>query len=229
MKIKELSKEHKPREKALLNGFENLSNDELLAIILECGTKELNVVEVSEKLYEKCHGFMGIFNADISYLSSFKGIGKIKAIKLKALGEMLKRTYKENLTKINKPKALDLFKIYEVNIASLEKETLILLLYNRHGQFLGERNIFVGTTDSLLISHHEILKVLLRNGAYSFYLLHNHPSGNPLPSKGEISDTLKLKKEAFELNLHLLDHVILTKTSYFSFKENNLFKASESM
>lgn len=223
MKIRDLDKNLRPREKAMLKGLDTLGDDELLSLILRTGANGKNVVEIARVLLENCHGFYGLFRSSIAYLSSFDGIGKTKAIEILALGEIARRIAKESLPKLKKPTCEELFGTFAPSMALLEKETVILLLYDRRGNFQGERRISSGTEDSVLVSHMEILRELLRSNAHYFYLLHNHPSGDPLPSKGEVSDTIRLKEEANELSLYLIDHIIMAKDCYFSFASNNLF------
>lgn len=224
MQIKKIEKERRPREKAIEKGIESLSDEELLALILTSGVPGKNVVEISRHLLEGAGGFFGLFKCDKRTLSSFEGVSKVKALEIMALGEISRRSYRELLPRLVKPEAEDLFKIYAPSFALLEQETMILLLYDKRGRFNGERRLYAGTSDSLVVSHLEILKELLRGGAYYFYLLHNHPSGDPLPSQGEVEDTLRLKEEAEELSLHLLDHVVIAGNRYFSFANNSLFR-----
>lgn len=224
MQIKEIEKEQRPREKALSKGIDSLSDEELLALILTSGVPGKNVVEVSRQLLEKAGGFFGLFKCDKKTLSSFSGVSEVKALEVMALGEISRRAYRELLPRLAKPKAEDLFKIYAPSFATLSKETLILLLYDKRGRFSGERRLYLGTSDSLCVSHLEILKELLRGDAYYFYVLHNHPSGDPIPSQGEVEDTLRLKEEAEELSLHMLDHVVVAGDRFFSFTGNSLFR-----
>ncbi len=223
MKIQEIDKNVRPREKAQLKGFDGLSDEELLAIILGKGVKEKNAIEVARSLLDCCRGFTGLFKSDMAHLCSFLGIGKVKAIELLAIAEITRRAAKETLPSLKRPTSEEIFKAYAPSVALLEKETVVLLLFDRSGSYQGERSISIGTEDSVTFSHLEILRTLLRSNAHYFYLLHNHPSGDPLPSKGEVSDTLRLKEEAEELFLYLIDHIIISKNRYFSFSSNQLF------
>ncbi len=223
MRIQELSIHQRPREKALALGCERLSDEELLALFIRKGVKEANALEIAHSLLSAHHGFSGIFQSGVVSLTTFLGIGKTKAIELLAIGEIVKRVMKEPLPSLAKPTAFDLWKAYAPSLGNLQKETLILLLYGRRGEYQGERQISLGTEDTLLISHKLILRELLQAGAYSFLVLHNHPSGDPLPSKGEITDTIHLKEEAEELSLFLTDHIIICRNRYFSFFLHGLF------
>ncbi len=223
MKIQEIDKNVRPREKAQSKGLDSLSDEELLALILGKGVKAKNAIEIARSLLDCSRGFVGLFKSDIPHLCSFLGIGKVKALELLAIGEIARRAAKESLPSLKRPTCEEIFKAYAPSVALLEKETVILLLFDRSGAYQGERSISIGTEDSVTFSHLEILRTLLRANAHYFYLLHNHPSGDPLPSKGEVADTLHLKEEAEELFLYLIDHIIISKDCYFSFAANQLF------
>ncbi len=228
MKIKELSIHQRPREKARAFGLEKLSDEDLLALFIQKGVKGVNALEIAHSLLSTFRGFSGIFQSGVSSLSLFPGIGGTKAIELLALGEIAKRAAKEALPSISKPSAATLWNTYAPSLGNMGKESLLLLLYGKRGDYQGERLLSLGTEDSLLVSHKLILRELLQTNAYSFCLLHNHPSGDPLPSKGEITDTLHLKQEAEELSLFLLDHIIICKNRYFSFASHDLLSQERS-
>ncbi len=222
MIVKEIDKHLRPREKAKQKGLFSLSDSELLALILGNGIHGKNVIEVSETLLERSGGFKGLFRRDENNLVCFDGISDVKALTILALGEIHRRASRELLPTIKLPSAETLFKIFQPSLEALSKETLIILCYDKKGAFLSERRLYAGTASSLLISHTEIFRELLTKSAYSYYLIHNHPSGEPLPSSGEISDTLILKNEGEELSLRLNDHIIISESGYFSFRENCL-------
>lgn len=224
MRIKELAENLRPREKALLGGIDSLSDEELLALLIGKGVKGANALDIASSLLRSYSGLSPLFSSDVSSLSSFSGISKIKALELLAVGELSKRMSKEKLFLLDDISAEKIHDSYRFSLGNENKERLFLLCYDRRKSYRGEREIASGGEDSLLFSSKLILRELLRAEASSFILLHNHPSGNPLPSSGEVGDTLILKKEGERFSLRMIDHIIIAKDLYFSFRENGLLE-----
>lgn len=221
MIIKELNKEDKPREKLMLNGAKHLTNSELISLILSKGTKNLNILELSQKLI-KDFSLSKLKEIEFEELIQIKGIGESKACQLIGAIELGKRisTHEEKYNKtINSPK-----KAFQElrNSFSEDQESLIALFLNSRNQLICKKTIFVGTINKQIVSPREIIKHAIATKAVNIILAHNHPSGNLTPSNADIKTTDKIQRSLnlFELNLN--DHIILTSNNFFSMKENFL-------
>ncbi len=221
MIIKDLENEDKPREKLALKGVKNLTNSELLALILSKGNKSVNIFELSQIILKK-FPLNKLKEIEIEELTSIKGIGTSKACQLIGAIELGKRisNYSENLSQIiNSPKKA----FQELRNDFLEdQESLITLFLNSRNQLISKKTIFIGTINKQIVSPREIVKHAISVKAINIIIAHNHPSGNLNPSNSDIKTTDKIQRslKLFELNLN--DHIIMTQNNYFSMKENFL-------
>lgn len=219
MRLKDISPENRPLERLKAFGEVVLSNSELLAIILKTGTKENNVLDISNQILSK-YSFQDLENISLTELSSIKGIGPVKSCQIKAIIELYKRIsskkVKENF-KIYSPKTA--YDILKVDIENKEKEILIAL-YLKGNILVSKKILTIGTDNQTLVSEKEIIKQALRENAQGIILAHNHPSGECLPSREDRVATEKIKYICKKLDINLLDHLIITSEKYYSFKEN---------
>ena len=221
MKIKALNKEERPREKALTYGIESLNNRELLALLLRTGYKGCSALDVADSLLSNFSSLKNVLNASAFELSQIRGISKVKALEIISIGELSKRAEKEEKTRLADPK--DVFLRYGSVLSSSEGEKIILISLNRNKQIIREHVVSLNNESFTSISIQNSLSLVLKDMAIGFILIHNHPSGLPLPSKQDITFTGKLKMSADSLGLRFFDHIILSKNSYFSFSEEGLF------
>ena len=221
MKIKALSKEERPREKALTYGIESLNNRELLALLLRTGYKGCSALDVADSLLSNFSSLKNVLNASAFELSQIRGISKVKALEIISIGELSKRAEKEEKTRLADPK--DVFLRYGSVLSSNEGEKIILISLNRNKQIIREHVVSLNNESFTSISIQNSLSLVLKDMAIGFILIHNHPSGLPLPSKQDITFTDKLRMSADSLGLRFFDHIILSKNSYFSFSEEGLF------
>jgi len=219
MRIKDISAENRPRERLESKGAVALSDAELLAIILKVGNREENVIDMSNRLLSN-YGIDKLASCSLKQLQSIKGIGKAKACQILALFEINKR---HSLSKQNgKPikSAKDVFEYCSPKLSNMDKECFMVLHLNSKNKIIKDEIISVGTLNSSLIHPREVFKSAIKESANAVILVHNHPSGDTDPSKEDEEITERLSDVGELLNIKVLDHVIIGKNDYHSFKEN---------
>ena len=224
MTIKELPQSERPYEKLELYGEKSLSNAELLAIIIKTGTKEYTSVDIAReilKLNEMYDETSLSFLRDLSIeeITKIKGMGRIKAIQLKAICELANRMNKPSnykKTQIKEPN--DIVKIL-MNERQYEKREIakIVLLDNKNN-ILKIKDIAIGGNNFVNIGMKDILSEAVKINAPKIILVHNHPSGNSTPSKQDIEVTKKLELVVKLLGIKLIDHIVIGKGEYTSIK-----------
>jgi len=215
------SMQEMPYEKFLRFGEQSLTEAELLAIILRTGTKDVSAVELGRQVLEVSGGLSGLYHTRLSDLTDLKGIGEVKAVKIKCIAELSRRMAKECAGKelvFNNPPTVAAYYMEELRHEKREKVLLVLL--DSKGHVLKEVILSVGTVNASLISSREIFIEVLKAEAVSMILLHNHPSGNPMPSEEDKAITSLIMKGAKLLDVALIDHIIIGDNQYFSFQEN---------
>ena len=223
IKIKELPSEERPREKALTYGIDSLNNRELLAILLRTGYKGYSALDIADELLKRFISINGILNASTAELSAIKGISKSKSLELLAIGELSKRAREQPLKRFSNPK--EIYSFYRKRWESSKSEEIILLSVNRTKSLIAEHILSFNNQSFSSLSIGQTLSTALKDGAYAFVLIHNHPSGFPLPSSEDIEFSYQLNESAQKLGLIFLDHIIVGNDSYFSFSEEKLFKS----
>ena len=222
MTLKELNKEEKPRERLLKYGVNNLTNEELVSIILRCGTKNISVKEVSTKVLNYFNNIKNLRNANINNLVQIKGIGKVKAITLLASLELGKRVYYEEHKEKYKIKSTkDVFNLLKNEVKYEKKEKFYVILLDSKNNVISYKCLFIGTINRSAVHPREIYKYAIDNLAVSIIVAHNHPSGDPLPSKEDENITNSLNTLGEVIGIKLLDHVIIGEEKYYSFYETN--------
>ena len=214
----------KPRERLYNYGSENLSNEELLSIILKTGTKKMSVKELSLKLLETIGDVNKLKDVGINTLMNIDGIGKVKAIEIKAALELGKRVYMNNdkLDKISFNSASTIYN-YFVNILLDKKQEYFYVVYvDTKGNYIDKKCLFVGTINSSIVHPREVFKEAYLLSANGIVCVHNHPSGDSTPSKEDKLLTKKLKEISIIHGINLIDHIIVGNGNYFSFYENNM-------
>ena len=224
--MKEMLKEERPYEKCLQNGASSLSDAELLAVILRSGIKGKNSLELARTLLQSDSGEDGLLNIhqlSLDKLKSIKGIGTVKAVQILCLSELAKRLSKakarEKLTFTFPSSIAD---YYMEEMRHQKQEHMKLLMLNTKSQLIGETNISKGTVNAALVSPRELFIEALDKEAVSIILLHNHPSGDPAPSKADILLTKRVKDAGALIGVELLDHIIIGNNCYMSFAEEKL-------
>ena len=225
IKIKELPMAERPYEKLELYGEKSLSNAELLAIIIKSGTKELTSVEIANQILNlnkaQNKGDLDFLRElSIEELTGLKGIGRVKAIQIKAICELSSRMNKpSNYRKIQIKKPEDAVELLMNDLRYEKKEIVKVILINNKNIVLKILEVAIGTGNSSNINIRYILSETVKANAPKIILAHNHPSGDPTPSMKDIEATNKLKKAAELLNIELLDHIVIGNMYYESIME----------
>ncbi|WMJ81035.1 DNA repair protein RadC [Clostridium sp. MB40-C1] len=220
IKINDLPKNERPRERLLRYGAEVLSNSELLAIILRTGTLKENAINLSSRILRESKGLNGILNMSSKEFMKINGVGEAKAAQLLAIGELVKRfnTFKsgENY-KIKKPS--DAANMVMYDMCSLKKEHLRIIMLNTKNIVIAVRDISVGSINSSIVHPREVFGEAIKRSSASIIICHNHPSGDPTPSNEDIKVTQRLNECSKLLGIDLLDHLIIGNGVYISLKE----------
>ncbi len=219
MKLKDLPRVDRPREKLEKYGPERLSDSELLAILLGTGVKGLNVVELSNRLLKK-FGAAGLAKASVAELKETFGLGSAKACEIAASFELSKRLLKGK-------KAVLILSPKEVwgelkDIRGNKKEHFIVFFLDTRNQEIKREVVSVGILNENLVHPREVFEPAIQCSAAQIIVAHNHPSGDTDPSEEDIAVTSKLKEAGRILGIEILDHIIVSQSGYLSFKEKKL-------
>lgn len=220
--FKSIPDSDKPRERLYNIGSENLSNEELISIILKTGTKGMNVKEVSLKLLEVVGDISKLKEIGINSLMKIDGIGKVKAIELKAAIELGRRIYLEN-DQIERKKLNNAYLVYDYfkDLLIHKKQEYFYCVYvDTKSYFIDKKCLFIGTINNSVIHPREIFKEAYLLSANGIICVHNHPSGDSTPSKEDILVTRKLKEIGIIHGIKIIDHVIIGRDNYYSFMED---------
>jgi len=208
--LAEMPEDERPRERLLKYGATALTNTELLAILLNTGTKGQTVTTIAERILRENGGFIGLMRLDANELASLHGIGPAKATKLKAAMEIANRVISARQEdKIRLTSASDVFNLVGLEMAMLEEEQFRVILLNTRSEFIAMKTLYQGSTNAIPIRIAEVLREAVRANAMSMLIVHNHPSGDPTPSAADLSLTLDIEAGCNLLGIHLADHVII--------------------
>jgi DNA repair protein RadC len=211
-------------------GSENLTNSELLAIVIRAGTKDRNCLDISREILISNKDIENV--SDLEYLSSmslnnlkkFKGIGRVKSIQIKAVLELSKRISKTNInnkTKVSSPN--DIFNFVNESYIGKKQEVVKTILLDNSNKVISIITNGIGKTSSVQIGIKEIFSEAIKQMASGIVLVHNHPSGNMIPSESDIKFTKNISEYGDTFEIKLLDHVIIGKNEYISLKEKGYF------
>jgi DNA repair protein RadC len=224
MNLMEVPPEERPRERLARCGVEALSLTELLAILLCTGTKKKPVLDLAHELLARFRTLQGLLDASIAELMTIPGIGEAKAIQLKAaFGIALKNNPSQRpLDKITSREAYALVKD---ELSTQKQEVVMVILKDIRGRLIGQEKIGIGTLSEVLIHPREIFFPVVRHKAYSFIVVHNHPSGDPTPSQPDLEITRSLIRSSKTMGIALDDHLIIGRTSFYSFRDSGLLSS----
>lgn len=218
MKVKEMPPSFQPRERMLKFGVENLSDIDLLSIILRTGTKDFNVKEVASSIITSVGGLNNLSDVGIRELSKIKGVGNIKAITILSAIELGKRVINKeieiNMVLSTSSSIHEAFKSYFLNI---NQEKVLAIFLDAKKRLISYKFIFIGTLDRSIIHPREIFNEAIKEHASSLVIMHNHPSNDLSPSKEDISVTNKIKECGDIIGIPLVDHLITNGREYYSF------------
>ena len=209
-----------PREKALSQGFNSLSDSELLAIILRSGYKGCSAIKMAEDILCEVGGLSGLMKLSMSEIMDLKGIKMAKAAELLASMELVRRlNYQQVLDcdVISHPKHL--IDWLKKTIGLLQQEYLIAVFLDVKNHVIGYKEVFKGSIDNVNIQARDIFAQALKTGAARIIIAHNHPSQSVLPSNADDEVTMSLYQASLLMNIPLMDHIIVSYDNYFSYKE----------
>lgn len=222
VRIKDLPISERPRERMLSSGINNLSNEELLAIILKTGNKNESSKVLASNILKTLKNINDLNNMSVKELMKIKGIGIAKATELLASIELGKRVNSSNFIlsdmKFNNPSII--FEYYKDKFYSFKQEMFYAIYLDASKKIIEDRFLFQGTVNQSIIHPRDIFKYACLLDASGIICVHNHPSGNIIPSKEDINITNKLKEIGYLFNIPILDHIIIGKDKYYSFYEN---------
>jgi len=225
-RIHEWPEEERPREMLLKKGPENLSQAQLLAIILRTGSEGKSALELAMDVLSHFGELSEIASASIYELCKIKGIGYAKAIQIKAAIEIGKRAMGRPLRNNKRIKnSKDVYEIclhYLPHFKGLKKEVFRVLMLDSKNRIFAESVISQGSLTSSIVHPREVFTPAIRNSAASVIFLHNHPSGDPAPSPDDIEITRRLVKAGEIIGIKVLDHIIIGDEGYVSFADNRL-------
>ncbi len=223
LRIMDLPENERPRERLLRYGTQSMSNAELLSIILRCGNKRENVLNLSSRIIKETGGLNGLLKSTVEDLMNLNGIGEAKAAQLMAVLELSKRfkSYKDGENyKISKPK--DAAELVMEEMKNFKQEHLKVIMLNTKNVVTFIKDVSVGSLNSSIVHPREVFCDAIRKNSAFIIVCHNHPSGDPQPSNEDINVTNRLKECGKLLGIELLDHLIIGKGKYISLKEKGI-------
>ncbi len=226
--MKELSDEERPYEKCMALGSSALSDAELLSVILRTGARGMTVIELSKNILAAAcgeEGILGLHRLTIPDLMGIRGVGKVKAMQIQCILELSRRLAKKRAGEtlhFHKPSTIAAY--FMEDFRHSDQEQMILMMLNTKNRLLGEQIISKGTANASMISPREIFLQALHYHAVFVVLVHNHPSGDPAPSRDDIAFTRRVQEAGHLLGIELLDHIIIGDRKYMSFRESCLLE-----
>ena len=211
----------RPYEKLEMYGEKVLSNSELLAIIIESGTKEETSIQLAQRVISLGNSFIGnklraLQDLSLEELKKIKGIGRVKAIRLKAAFEIARRLAQPIENEIFVRSSEDVAKLFMEELRFEKREIVKIIILNTKNKILRIQDISLGGTNSAIVEPKDILSEPIKMGANKIILLHNHPSGNASPSKEDFEVTKRIKVCAEMFGIKLLDHIVIGDGEYRS-------------
>lgn len=231
--LHDLPKSERPRERLLQHGPDKLSSPELLALILNTGSKGESVLVTAQKLIMTFGSLKGIMDASLEDIKELKGLGEVKALKLVAsfalarkvmeeirIQDLKNSDHKKKFKPVTSPE--ELFPIIKNKISNFSKEHFFVVSLDTRNNFIGIDEISVGTLTASLVHPRETFESAIRRHAAHIIIAHNHPSGENDPSEDDLKITKRLVEAGKIMGIEVLDHLIITTNSYLSFKEKCL-------
>lgn len=218
--IRDFPQDERPRERFIQNGPASLSNHELMAILLRTGTKDESVLQLSNRLLTNFEGLRLLKDATLEEMTEIKGIGQAKAIQILAAVEIGRRITNLNYTDRYVIRSPEDGANYVMNdMRFLSQEHFVCLYLNTKNQVLHKQTIFIGSLNASIVHPREVFREALKRSAASIICLHNHPSGDPAPSREDIEVTKRLVECGKMIGIDVLDHLIIGENKFVSLKE----------
>jgi len=219
--IKEMPLEEKPRERLQKYGVSSLSNEELLAILLRCGTKNVSAKEVAMNILMSIGKLNNLNNINIQQLSAIKGVGKVKAMTIISALELGRRIYLSNETaKVRILNTQIIYELFKNQFKFETQEKFIAIYLNTKREILEYKTLYIGTVNELAAHPREIFKDAFTLSASFIIIIHNHPSGDPEPSRADKELTKQIEETGLIIGIPLIDHMIFGHNTYSSYYEH---------
>jgi DNA repair protein RadC len=219
--LKDYPEEQQPYNRLETSGAKSLTDAELLAIIIKSGTKSVKAIDIaSQILTMSAEGLVGLHKFTVEELKSVKGIGRVKAIQLKALAELsIRLSSAKPIKRISVTSPSFVANMFMEEMRHLEQEHIKLIILNNKNHIIKDHTLTIGTVNASLVNPREVLIYCLRHQCVQFILMHNHPSGDPTPSNEDILMTKRMNKACELIGITLLDHIIIGNHRFVSLKE----------
>ncbi|MDA9471814.1 DNA repair protein RadC [Enterococcus sp. 5H] len=222
--IREMPEDCLPRERLEEVGEKALSNQELLAILLRTGSKNTHVMEVASKFLNYFSHLYELKNATLTEMMDVKGIGRIKAIELRAAIEFGYRIQQSTQLKLGKvSSSYQIAQNLMNELQDFQQEHLVCLYLNTKNEVIKQETVFKGSLNQSVAHPREVFRSAVKYSAARLILAHNHPSGNPTPSESDINFTRRMQKCGKMMGIEVLDHIIIGQQVYISMREENFF------
>lgn len=221
--IKDWRSDERPRERLATNGAKSLTDAELLAIIIRSGSANNSALDIARNMLEKHGSLTHLATCDFSEFKHFKGLGSAKAVTLAAVFEISKRVEAEPFSErtiIRSPE--DVANFFISRLKTERREVFIVVMLNSSNQIIRYVNISEGSLNASVVHPREVFRLAIAETAASIILIHNHPSGNPEPSKEDISITRQLVETGKVIDIKVMDHLIIAGENYTSFTKRGL-------
>lgn len=216
-----------PYERFVAYGPESLTDVELLAIIIRTGTRDASPVDIAGRIMDmgvgKESGLNSLFSLTLDELKKVHGVGEVKAVKLKCIAELSKRMASRiSRDSLDCSSSSQVASYYMEKLRHEDNEKVILLCLNNRLKLIDESILSIGTVNSSVLSPREVFRKALKCSASNVLLLHNHPGGDPTPSRADIIITNKIRESGNMLDINLIDHIIIGDNTYTSIAEKGL-------
>jgi DNA repair protein RadC len=222
--LRDMPVSDRPRERMMQVGPGALSNAELLALLLRTGSAEESVMSLACRVLNQCGGLRGLKATSFEELTAIKGIGPAKALLIMAgleLGKRMSSSLPPERIVVRSPK--DVAGVMMEELRYHTQEHFVCLYLNTKNHIIGRETIFIGSLNSSIVHPREVYKEAIRRSSASVICLHNHPSGDPAPSREDIEVTRRLQEAGRILGIELLDHIIIGDGQFYSLKEKGHF------
>lgn len=226
---KQLFDGEKPYDRFLKAGPEALTDTELLAIIIRTGHKGADAMALAREVLKRAgdYGITGLYHMTVDELMQIKGIGQVKAVKIKCIAELSNRIARAKRGgKVIFHSPAETAEYYMEQMRHLEKEQCLCVFLDGAMGLIRDQTISVGTVNASLFSGREIFMEALAAKAVNFMILHNHPSGSVNPSRADVQMTRKLTEASRFMDIPLIDHIIIGDNCYYSFREHHMIQCS---
>ncbi len=223
LKLRDIPKEERPRERMLQYGASAVSNAELIAILIRTGTISESAVNLAQRVLKEAGGLRKLVNLSTEQLVEIKGIGYAKALQLQAgieLGRRLAQSELDPASIIRSPE--DVAHYVMEDLRYLQKEHFVCLFLNTKNHVIGKETLSIGSLNASIVHPREVFRAAIQRSSASIVCIHNHPSGDPTPSSEDIEMTNRLIEAGNVIGIEVLDHLIIGEHKFISLKEQGL-------